>query len=103
MMENAKSLSQDESAKMKEKYYQELEELHEQYDTFLHDVKHTMRAIAALAGEGANDEIINLIDGLRVSLSRIEKNVICDHKILNALLQKERAMPMKKRSCWSLI
>lgn len=96
MMENAKSLSQDESAKMKEKYYQELEELHEQYDTFLHDVKHTMRAIAALAGEGANDEIINLIDGLRVSLSRIEKNVICSHKILNALFTERKSYADEK-------
>lgn len=91
MMGNAKSLSRDECARMKEKYYQDLEELHEQYDTFLHDVKHTMRTIAALAEEGANEEIINLIDGLRISLSRIEQNIICSHKILNALFVERKS------------
>ena len=91
MMENAKYLSREECARMREKYYQDLEELHEQYDTFIHDVKHTMRTIAALAGEGANEEIIDLIDGLRLSLSRIEQNVICSHKIVNALFTERKS------------
>lgn len=96
MMGNAKSLSRDECARLKEKYYQDLEELHEQYDTFLHDVKHTMRTIAALAEEGANEEIINLIDGLRISLSRIEQNIICSHKILNALFVERKSYADEK-------
>lgn len=96
MMENAKSLSRDECARMREKYYQELEELHEQYDTFLHDVKHTMRAIATLAEEGENEEIINLIEGLRISLSRIEQNIICSHKILNALFVERKSYADEK-------
>ncbi|MBD5456968.1 MAG: sensor histidine kinase [Lachnospiraceae bacterium] len=96
MMENAKSLSNDECARMKEKYYQELEELHEQYDTFLHDMKHTMRTIASLASEGATDEIIDLIEGLRMSLSRIEQNIICSHKILNALFTERKSYAEEK-------
>lgn len=96
MMENAKSLSRDECARMREKYYQDLEELHEQYDTFLHDVKHTMRTIAALAGEGENEEIINLIEGLRISLSRIEQNIICSHKVLNALFVERKGYADEK-------
>lgn len=96
MMENAKSLSRDDCARMREKYYQDLEELHEQYDTFIHDVKHTMRTIAALAGEGENEEIINLIDGLRISLSRIEQNIICSHKILNALFTERKSYADEK-------
>jgi len=91
MMENAKSLSRDECARMREKYYQDLEELHEQYDTFLHDMKHTMRTIASLAREGADEEIIDLIDGLRMSLSKIEQNIICSHKILNALFTERKS------------
>lgn len=91
MMEKSKSLSRDESNRMKEKYYQDLEELHEQYDTFIHDMKHTMRTIASLTSEGATDEIIDLIDGLRMSLSRIEQNIICSHKILNALFIERKA------------
>lgn len=95
-MENAKFLSNDECVRMKEKYYQDLEELHEQYDTFLHDVKHTMRAIAALAREGENEEIINLIEGLRVSLNRIEQNIICSYKVLNALFTERKGYAEEK-------
>lgn len=96
MMGNAKSLSHDEKVKMKEKYYQDLEELHEQYDTFIHDMKHTMRTIASLAREGANEEIIDLIEGLRVSLSRIEQNIICSDKILNALFTERKSYAEEK-------
>lgn len=89
-------VNRDECAKMKEKYYQDLEELHEQYDTFLHDVKHTMRTIAALAEEGATEEIIELIEGLQITLSRIEQNILCSHKILNALFAERKSSADEK-------
>ncbi len=90
-MENAKSASRDECARMREKYYQDLDELHEEYDTFLHDMKHTMRAIADLAREGEVEEIISLIDKLDMSLGRIEERIICSHKVLNALFNERKA------------
>lgn len=90
-MENAKSASRDECARMREKYYQDLDGLHEEYDTFLHDMKHTMRAIAALAREGEVEEIISLIDKLDMSLGKIEEGIICSHKILNALFNDRKA------------
>lgn len=89
-MENAKSASRDECVRMREKYYQDLDELHEEYDTFLHDMKHTMRAIAALARDGEVDEIISLIDKLDMSLGRVEQRIICSHKVLNALLNERK-------------
>lgn len=90
-MENAKSASRDECARMREKYYQDLDILHEEYDTFLHDMKHTMRAIAALAREGEVDEIISLIDKLDMSLGRIEQGIFCSNKVLNALLSERKS------------
>lgn len=87
-MENAKSASRDECARMREKYYQDLDELHEEYDTFLHDMKHTMRAIAAFAREGEVDEIISLIDKLDISLGKIEQRILCSNKVLNALFSE---------------
>lgn len=90
-MENAKSASRDETARMREKYYQDLDELHEEYDTFLHDMKHTMRAIAALARDGEVDEIISLIDKLDMSLGKIEQRIICSHKVLNALFAERKS------------
>jgi len=90
-MNNAKQAAQDKYIEIKERYYRELEELHEQYDIYLHDMKHTMRTIAALARQGADEEILHLIEGLRASLGQIEARIICSHKILNALLSERKA------------
>ena len=74
----------------KEKYYQDLETMQEQYDVFLHDMKHSMRTIAALAETGDCDRIGCLIKDLRVALGNIEWKMICSHKILNALLVERK-------------
>lgn len=77
-------------AALKKKYYQDLEMTQEQYDVFLHDMKHTMRTIAALAETGDCGRIGCLIKDLRVALSNIEWKMICSHKILNALLVERK-------------
>lgn len=77
--------------KLKEKYYSDLENLHEQYDIFLHDIKHTMRTIAALSEEGNCKEIGRLIEKMQTTLGIIDDQIICSHKILNALLAERRA------------
>lgn len=76
---------------LKEKYYQDLETMQEQYDVFLHDMKHSMRTIAALAETGDCDGIGDLVKDLRVTLGNIEWKMICSHKILNALLVERKA------------
>ena len=77
-------------AALKEKYYQDLETTQEQYDVFLHDMKHSMRTIAALAETGDCNKIGDLIKDLRVALGNIEWKMICSHKILNALLVERK-------------
>ena len=77
-------------AAWKEKYYQDLETMQEQYDVFLHDMKHTMRTIAALAETGDCGRIGHLIKDLRVALGNIEWKMICSHKVLNALLVERK-------------
>lgn len=72
------------------KHYRNMDELHEQYDVFLHDIKHTMKTIAALAEEDNSAEIEDLIRGMQISLGNMNQKIICSHKILNALLA-ERA------------
>lgn len=80
---------------LEEKYYQDIDELHEKYDVYLHDMKHTMRTIAALAEEERCDEIRHLISEMQSSLDDIQKGIICSHKILNALFQERRSYAEK--------
>ena len=77
-------------AALKEKYYKDMEMMQEQYDVFLHDMKHTMRTIAALAETGDCIRIGDLIKDLRMALGNIEWKMICSHKILNALLVERK-------------
>lgn len=80
---------------LEEKYYQEIDELHEKYDVYLHDMKHTLRTIAALAEEGNYKEIRQLIIDMQGSLGEIQKRIICSHKILNALILERKSYAEK--------
>lgn len=75
---------------LEEKNYRDMDKLHEEYDTFLHDFKHTMRTIAALAEEGNCTEIEHIIAKMRVTVGNIEQTEICAHPLLNALLTERK-------------
>ena len=74
-----------------EKYYKDLDEIHEQYDVFIHDMKHTMRTVNALAEEGRCKEIKELIGDMQIKVGNIQNRIICSHKILNAMLTERKA------------
>lgn len=74
-----------------EKYYNDLDEVHEQYDIFIHDIKHTMRTVKALAKESGCVEIEELIGNMQIKIGNIQNRIICSHKILNALLNERKA------------
>lgn len=90
VIQNTKQNENNVSA-MREKYYQDLEAMQEQYDVFIHDMRHTMRTIAALSQQGNCKEIERLIKELKISLAHIEQKMICSHKILNALLAERKS------------
>lgn len=73
------------------KHYQNMDSLHEQYDSYIHDMKHTMRTIAALAEEGDCEKIGSLIDKMRMNIGNIEQKMICSNKVLNALLSERKS------------
>lgn len=75
---------------MEAKHYQNMDSLHEQYDVFIHDMKHTMRTIAALSEEGECEKISRLIDKMGLNIGNIEQEIICSNKILNALLAERK-------------
>ena len=76
--------------RIKEKCYRDLEATHEQYDIFLHDIKHMMRTILALSKEGNCEKISQLIKELGFSLENIEQETICGNHLLNALLSERK-------------
>lgn len=89
-MKRHKKQKKDSCASLNKKYYRDLELMQEQYDVFLHDMRHTIRTIAALSEEGDCREIGRLAESLRMTLGNIEWKRICTHKILNALLVERK-------------
>ena len=79
-----------EHLRLEEKYYKDLEKLHEQYDIFIHDMKHTMRTIAALSEEGNCEEISHIIGQMQMTIGNIDEQLICSNKILNALFNERK-------------
>lgn len=90
MAENKTLEMADARLKLQEKYYQDLEKMHEKYDVFLHDMRHAMRTIAALSKEGNCEEIGRIIGNLQASLGNIDEQLICSNKILNALFSERK-------------
>ncbi|MCM1143990.1 MAG: ATP-binding protein [Blautia sp.] len=76
--------------RLEEKHYREMEEVHEQYDVFLHDIRHLMRTITVLSKEENFEEIEHLVMEKREYLRNLEQNAVCSHKILNALLMERK-------------
>lgn len=75
---------------MEAEHYRRMDAMHEQYDVVLHDMRHVMRTIAALAEEGDCRAISHLIDKMGMTLGNIEQTMICSNKMLNALLVERK-------------
>lgn len=90
MARNRKMELSDMRSKLELKYYAGLDDMHEKYDVFLHDMRHTMRTIAALSEEGNCEEIGRIIGTMRTSLGSIDEQLICSNKILNALFSERK-------------
>ncbi|MCM1048743.1 MAG: GHKL domain-containing protein [Clostridiales bacterium] len=71
-------------------YYQNIEDMHEKYDTFIHDIKHQLRAIAALSEDGDCENISSIIAQMRIDVGNIGQGLICSNKVLNALLLERK-------------
>lgn len=89
--QNEEARLEDARINYNEKYYEDLDKIHEQYDIFIHDMKHMMRTVNALAGEGRCKEIEGLIGDMQIKVGNIQNRIICSHKILNAMLTERKA------------
>lgn len=76
---------------LEKKHYEEIENMHRQYDIYLHDVRRMIRIIAAMVENGSWDNAGILADYMVDSIQDIRKNVLCFHDFLNALLVDRRS------------
>ncbi len=76
---------------MEKQYYDRLEAISWEQQSYMHDAKKYMRIIGNLAMQEQNEEICNIIQDMKIRIDRIESKCFCTHKILNTILcEKEK-------------
>lgn len=80
---------QAEQAKMYEMesiYLEQLEKKEEKHSEFIHNINHYFVAIGELAREEHCEQIMNLMQELKLNLTQNERIIYTNHKVVNAVL-----------------
>ena len=75
---------------MEEKRYEQIEAVNQEHARFLHDIRHYMRAIGAMASENQDEEILNILSELQVKISDAEIEMYCPNRLLNTILNEKK-------------
>lgn len=75
---------------MEEKRYEQIEAVNQEHARFLHDIRHYMRAIGAMASENQDEEILNILSELQVKISDAEIEMYCTNRLLNTILNEKK-------------
>ena len=78
---------------MEEKRYEQIEAVNREHAGFLHDIRHHLRTIGAMAAEKRTDEILEIIPQLQVKVSDAAIERFCPNSLLNTIINE------KKREC----
>lgn len=75
---------------MEEKRYEQIEAVNQEHARFLHDIRHYMRAIGAMASENQDEEILNILSELQVKISDAGIEMYCPNRLLNTILNEKK-------------
>lgn len=82
----------EQQAVLQQRYYKHLEEIDLGHRRYAHDLKNCMVSIAALAVNGGNDEILNLLGDMEVELDTLTGKRYTSNHILNAILWEKSVL-----------
>lgn len=78
------------------RYYEQVKMLDEQYQSFMHNITHHLKAIGELARENKNSNIISILRDLNIELEDGVLAVYCDNPVINAVLSEKKSEAEKK-------
>lgn len=76
-------------------YLEQLEKKEEKNSEFIHNVNHHFMAIGELARAKHCDQIVNLLEELKVTLAQNERIIYANHKVVNAVLSEKMSEAME--------
>lgn len=88
--ENKKLELQHAQDELEREYYEDIADMHQKYDIYLHDVRRMLRIVASMVEDKRWDNAELLTDYMIDSIQDIRKNTLCIHDFLNALLVDRR-------------
>ena len=81
---------------MEERRYEQIEAVNQEHARFLHDIRHYMRAIGAMALENHDEEILDILSQLQVKISDAEIEMYCPNRLLNTILNEKKRETAEK-------
>lgn len=76
-------------------YYEQVQKMNSQYQQFVHDITHHLKAIGELAKENKNSNIILIIQDLNIELENSVLTIYCSNSVVNAILSEKKSVAEK--------
>ena len=73
-------------------YYDQVQKLDNQYQEFIHNIAHHLKAIGELAKENKNSNIVSILQDLNIELENNVSTIYCDNPVINAILSEKRSV-----------
>lgn len=75
---------------MEKRHYKQIDEINREHSAMLHDIYHYMKALGEMAAENKDQDILNILSELKIKVSETQMAVICENRLLNAILNEKR-------------
>lgn len=76
-------------------YYEQVQKMNSQYQHFVHDITHHLKAIGQLAKENKNSNIISIVQDLNIELENSVLTIYCSNSVVNAILSEKKSIAEK--------
>jgi len=76
-------------------YYNQVQKLDNQYQKFIHNITHYLKAIGELAKENKNNNIVSILRDLNIELENSILTIYCDNPVINAILSEKKSVAEK--------
>lgn len=80
---------------MELRYFSQVQMLDNQYQRFIHDIAHHLKAIGELARENKNSNILSILQDLNIELENHVLKIYCENPVINAILSEKEFMAEK--------
>lgn len=87
---------------MENKHYRRIEEVNQEHNKYIHNLKHYLATIGNLTQQGKNSEVMKILEESNTEIHRIQSKTYCEHPILNAILCDKESITSQKNIAYTV-